>query len=443
MENMESMDIDPEVARRLLEEGGTLVAAGAPRGTYIGIDLQCWRIDSEFRGIKMIPPGLHFVHYSASDLNTGDDAPRLGFMHNFKQREMLVKIWDKEKEDFSHEIADEETVQRFRDNLYNLDKFLAPYPYEVLKKWISLSAHITEPLAAKFTPENGKIRSALELISCNDKDRPKGEKRKVSNSILAIENGCEGSSESTLLDNNVKCDESKSTPTDNCDEKSENENKILECDDRLSGENVANDKPRRRTRTLTIEEKEEELLPHLKPTPGTFLRFSTFPDKNYPDDATPSEITKHYLDQSYALELMMRYHNKPMDLVGELEFAYVCFLIGHSLDAFEHWKKLVRLFCSCEEAIIRYRNVYMHFITTLQVQLMEIPEEFLADIVMNENVIYVILRSFFKTVQSSKVESRLKVAIERFQCSLTEKFMWNFANLDDDEDDELPVIVHL
>lgn len=132
-----------------------------------------------------------------------------------------------------------------------------------------------------------------------------------------------------------------------------------------------------------------------------------------------------------------------MDLVGELEFAYVCFLIGHSLDAFEHWKKLVRLFCSCEEAIIRYRNVYMHFITTLQVQLMEIPEEFLADIVMNENVIYVILRSFFKTVQSSNVESRLKVAIERFQCSLTDKFMWNFANLDGDEDDELPVIVHL
>lgn len=132
-----------------------------------------------------------------------------------------------------------------------------------------------------------------------------------------------------------------------------------------------------------------------------------------------------------------------MDLLGELEFAYVCFLIGHSLDAFEHWKKLVSLFCSCEEAIKKHRNIYMNFITALQVQLMEIPEEFLADIVVNQNIIYLMLRNFFKTVYNSDIESRLKTAIERFQFSLAEKFMWNFSHLEEDEDDELPVIVHL
>lgn len=70
------MEMDPDVARSLFEKGGTLIAAGAPRGTHFGVDLQSWRIDSEFRGIKMIPPGLHFVHYSASDLSSGDSAPR-------------------------------------------------------------------------------------------------------------------------------------------------------------------------------------------------------------------------------------------------------------------------------------------------------------------------------------------------------------------------------
>lgn len=64
-------------------------------------------------------------------------------MHNFKEKEILVKLWDKDKENFSNAEVDEETAQRFRDNLHNMDKFLAPYPYDILKKWTSLCSHIT------------------------------------------------------------------------------------------------------------------------------------------------------------------------------------------------------------------------------------------------------------------------------------------------------------
>lgn len=63
--------------------------------------------------------------------------------------------------------------------------------------------------------------------------------------------------------------------------------------------------PKRRRTALTTEAKEEELLPNLKPMPGTELRLSKLPDKNFPDGASPTEITRHSLDSSYALDTVL------------------------------------------------------------------------------------------------------------------------------------------
>lgn len=38
---------------------------------------------------------------------------------------------------------------------------------------------------------------------------------------------------------------------------------------------------------------------------GTSMKFTEIPRDKYPPGSTPEEITKHYLDQSYTLELMI------------------------------------------------------------------------------------------------------------------------------------------
>lgn len=58
-----SIEIDQDLAKRMLIEGGTLVFLGVPQGTEFGIDLKSWNTDENFRGMKMIPPGLHYVFY--------------------------------------------------------------------------------------------------------------------------------------------------------------------------------------------------------------------------------------------------------------------------------------------------------------------------------------------------------------------------------------------
>lgn len=66
-------------------------------------------------------------------------------------------------------------------------------------------------------------------------------------------------------------------------------------------------KSQQRFSRLTAEDKEAQLLPDLKPRPGTELRLTEIStDKHYPDDATPSEITQHSLDSSYVLHTTLK-----------------------------------------------------------------------------------------------------------------------------------------
>lgn len=57
------MEMDQNVAQVLLTQGATLILLDVPVGTDVGIDLKSWNTGDNFKGIKMIPPGVHLVHY--------------------------------------------------------------------------------------------------------------------------------------------------------------------------------------------------------------------------------------------------------------------------------------------------------------------------------------------------------------------------------------------
>lgn len=138
---------------------------------------------------------------------------------------------------------------------------------------------------------------------------------------------------------------------------------------------------------------------------------------------------------------MIRNFCSSIELVGEIEFSYVCFLVGHSLEAFEHWKKLVGLLCSCEKAIKKYRAVYDALLSVLEEQIREIPEEFLADIVSNNNYIYIKLRQLFRSVSESDIDGNLKSKADRLKDDLTQMYSWDFTHLESDDEEDAPVVV--
>ena len=55
--------MDQESALKLFKEGAIFIFLDFPVGSEFGIDLQSWNTGEKFRGVKMIPPGMHYIYY--------------------------------------------------------------------------------------------------------------------------------------------------------------------------------------------------------------------------------------------------------------------------------------------------------------------------------------------------------------------------------------------
>lgn len=115
--------ITGELAQQLLANGAILIIAGCPPGTEFGIDLNAYKVDERFRGVKMIPPGVHYV-YTASQGMYGDTALRTGFMHFFQPQEVVIRQWDDDKEELRPRTSDDPEMEtkRIHANLKELDR---------------------------------------------------------------------------------------------------------------------------------------------------------------------------------------------------------------------------------------------------------------------------------------------------------------------------------
>lgn len=186
----------------------------------------------------------------------------------------------------------------------------------------------------------------------------------------------------------------------------------------------------------------QDRLPDMKTIPGTALRFSEISKSKYPPGSSPSEITKHSMDSSYSLECVLNTYcsQNSNDILGEIQFSFICFLIGQVYDAFDQWKKLVHLLCSSEEALEKHSELYQNFITVLHFQVKEIPEDFFVDIVSQDNFLTSTLREFFTNLESGRADENLRKKGLKFRDYLTVKFKWDFTSAPDDDD---PVVVSL
>ncbi|TRY64817.1 hypothetical protein DNTS_004417 [Danionella cerebrum] len=375
---MADLDMDPEVALGLFEEGATLVLLGVPEGMELGLDYKTWTLGPRFRGVKMIPPGLHFLHYCS--INTaagcGEISPKTGLFLNLKSREVLVAHWNQSEEDL--EISqDPEEVERMRSNLKELDRYLGPYPYDTLRKWVSLTDRLRADVALMLQPLNGRVCSFSEVLP---------EQQMTYTSDRASQSLCHE-----------------------------------ECKSLKEG---------------------MERLPRMKQREGTELRFSNIPKQSFPPGATPAQITQCSMDRSYTLDCLIqsRYSAHPLDVLGELQFAFVCFLLGNVYEGFEHWQKLLALLCRCEDALQRQPQLFLGLIGVLFHQLPEIPQDFFIDIVSKNNFLTSTLQEFFQVASAPGVDSTLKKRAEKFKVYLTRTFRWDFEA---DQDDCAPVVVEL
>lgn len=344
-------EITPDMAAKLYDEGGFILVRHMPVGSEFGIDLHSWNTGPKFVGIKMVPPGLHFIYYSSVS-NEKQLGPRTGFFHVFQRGEVLVKQWNKETES----LQPEDSVNINKDQLRTLDSCLAPYPYQEKgggwKKWISLSGRITAEELSRLQPENGP-----EICSVSQ-----------------------------------------------------------------------------------MESDEEHNQLSMVSNPEMRINFTPISRQKYPPGSSASEITRHNLDSSYQLQCFVNHLTSVDQVLVEMQFAFICFLVGQNYDSFEQWKKIVAMLCGCDQALLKYPQLFLNFISDLHFQMAEVPDDFFVDIVSQNNFLVQSLTNLFANIKSHEnglVD--LKKRAVRFENNLTKKFGWSF---DEEEDEECaPVIV--
>lgn len=67
----------------------------------------------------------------------------MGFFHVFEKQEMIVRKFDLRTEVLSTDVCPDEEIDSLKTNMEDLDRFLGAYPYEMWRKWISLTSRIT------------------------------------------------------------------------------------------------------------------------------------------------------------------------------------------------------------------------------------------------------------------------------------------------------------
>lgn len=265
------------------------------------------------------------------------------------------------------------------------------------KKWVSLTNHVTDDVMRQLQPLNGKISSVSELRS------------EGSNTQSRVEAAAKLVATSEATRAATSADGDKAT-----------------------------------TSSAQRSDVTDDGLPALNTSPEATIRFTPIPHRKYPEGATPAQMTQHSMDHSYVLRSLLDSHHRgdQMAILGEIQFAFVCFLLGQVFDAFEQWKQLVHLLCSSEEAIAdpAHKTLYINFLSTLHFHLREIPEDFFVDIVTQNNFLVASLGRFFASLRSGDASVELKKRGQMFRENLEKRFHWSFSEADDED---APVVVAL
>ena len=99
--------LTPEEALELYPKTGVILLINSPEGISIGLDNQEWQVTPKFKGFKLVPPGMHYLHYTLSEEK---HMFRVGMCLWIVPGQIVVKEWNKEADTFI-DMADAENKE--------------------------------------------------------------------------------------------------------------------------------------------------------------------------------------------------------------------------------------------------------------------------------------------------------------------------------------------
>jgi len=345
-----------------------------PDGLQFGIDNQFWETGPQFKGLKAIPPGAHYVYFALKDENYEN---RMGFFIHVREasqpdtQDVVVKKWSPENQLFES-LGEQETLA-FSESVRNMDfdRNLGAYPMDNLSQWQGLSGFISREVVDRLDSLNHYTLSEGKERELRDKeDVPAEEEGDIEKTMEAIEK-------------QVREEEAK-------------------------------------------QEKAAKRLYKYREafTGGSY--YTDIPAKKVLHGLTGSALTEANFDKTSILRDVLSKVGSPAALLAELQYAFVSFVVGENLESFEHWKRLVHLLCTCSAGLHASdplsAELFMKFVPVMYEQLRQLPKDFFSDDLSKVSFLKDSLNAFSSNVEDERVSPALKARAGKLRKMLQEEY---------------------
>merc|ERR1719198_2833153 len=116
------------------------------------------------------------------------------------------------------------------------------------------------------------------------------------------------------------------------------------------------------------------------------------------------------------------YKGDELGILGELQLAYIAFLLGQNYDGFEQWKALLLLLCSCESAVTTRPELFAELLRSFFSQLSQAPQDLFGDDLTKENFLGSCAVSLLEICDSEEAQPRLRKRCGKLRELVAEKF---------------------
>lgn len=287
----------------------------------MGIDTQFFNINNIFRGIKLIPAGIHLFHYSIPPDNGNikdnelpsetiiSSSSRLGFWFDCKDNDVLILRWDDALERLNiinpHKDEEQLNYTKCLNSIGDIYSYMVSYPEDALK-WLNTSiSYIDFEVIQEFLPCDNDMYSG-DITSM----MPSKEENMV------------------LLDALEKVNPQASS---------------------------------------SLEDQSDKELRY------TIIQFKI----NKENTESVEEVTENYLDKSWYLSQL--YGNDIELMFGELQLSFINFVILGNFCSGLQWLNIIKLILMSKNFMKSSQKVALDFLTIFQHHLDKLPKEYLID----------------------------------------------------------------